>query len=51
MWICASIYRRHGRVAIQYRTDNLHIAQVFGRTAVAVSPRIGHLHISVNDLP
>lgn len=41
----------HGRVVIQYRTENLHIAPVFGQAALAVSPRLGHLHITVDDLP
>jgi hypothetical protein len=34
----------------QYRVENLHIAQVFGSGALAVSPRVGHLHITVDDL-
>jgi hypothetical protein len=34
---------------IQYRTENLHIVPVFGPTALAVSPRIGHIHVSVDD--
>ncbi len=38
-----------GRVVIQYRTDNLHLAPVFGAAALAVSPRVGHVHISVDD--
>jgi len=41
----------HGRVVIQYRTENLHIAPVYGPAALAVSPRIGHLHVTVDDLP
>ena len=32
----------HGRVVIQYRTENLHIVPVFGAAALAVSPRVGH---------
>jgi hypothetical protein len=40
-----------GLVVIQYRTENLHIAPVFGPAALAVSPRIGHLHVTVDDLP
>jgi hypothetical protein len=40
-----------GRVVIRYRAENLRIAQVFGRTALDVSPRIGHLHITVDDAP
>ena len=38
-----------GRVVIQYRTEHLHIAPVFGAAALAVSPRIGHIHVSVDD--
>jgi Family of unknown function (DUF6130) len=35
----------------QYRLENVRIAQVFGGGALNVSPRIGHLHITVDDLP
>jgi hypothetical protein len=35
----------------QYRTENLRIVPVFGAGAVDVSPRIGHLHVIVDDLP
>jgi hypothetical protein len=35
----------------QYRVENLRIVPVFGAGAVDVSPRIGHLHITVDDLP
>ena len=35
----------------QYRVENVHIAQVFGDGALQVSPRVGHLHITVDDLP
>ena len=35
----------------QYRVENLHIAPVFGPGAVQVSPRVGHLHVIVDDLP
>ena len=35
----------------QYRVENLHIAPVFGEGALQVSPRIGPLHIIVDDLP
>jgi hypothetical protein len=35
----------------QYRVENLRIVPVFGASAVDVSPRIGHLHIIVDDLP
>jgi hypothetical protein len=40
-----------GRVFIQYRTENLRVVPVFGKGALAVSPRIGHVHITVDDLP
>lgn len=38
-----------GRVVVQYRTENLHIVPVYGLVALAVSPRIGHLHVTVDD--
>ena len=38
-----------GRVFIQYRTENLRIMPVYGKAALAVSPRIGHLHYYVDD--
>jgi len=40
-----------GIVWIQYRTENCRIVPVFGKAAVDVSPRIGHLHVHVDDLP
>jgi hypothetical protein len=40
-----------GIVWIQYRTENVRIIPVFGKEALDVSPRIGHLHIHVDDLP
>jgi hypothetical protein len=41
----------HGRVVIQYRTENLHMVPVFGPAALAVSPRVGHIHLNVDDAP
>lgn len=35
----------------QYRVENVRIQQVFGAGALNVSPRVGHLHIQVDDLP
>jgi hypothetical protein len=35
----------------QYRVENLRIVPVFGAGAVQVSPRVGHLHVTVDDLP
>ena len=40
-----------GVVVIRYRTDNLRIMPVFGQAALDVSPRVGHLHITVDDAP
>jgi hypothetical protein len=40
-----------GRVFIQYRTENLRVVPVFGKGALSVSPRIGHIHITVDDAP
>jgi hypothetical protein len=40
-----------GVVQIQYRAENVHILPVFGAGALNVSPRVGHLHITVDDLP
>lgn len=38
-----------GHVFIQYRTENLRVVPVFGKGAPDVSPRIGHIHITVDD--
>lgn len=35
----------------QYRVENLRIVPVFGAGALQVSPRVGHLHVIVDDLP
>ena len=35
----------------QYCVENLHIAPVFGAGALQASPRVGHLHITVDDPP
>ncbi|WP_026622704.1 hypothetical protein M728_004386 (plasmid) [Ensifer sp. WSM1721] len=35
----------------QYRVENVRIVPVFGKGAVSASPRIGHLHVIVDDLP
>src|SRR5262245_55411706 len=40
-----------GRAVIQYRTENLRVMPGFGTEALAVSPRIGHLHVTVDDNP
>jgi hypothetical protein len=38
-------------VIIPYRTENFRILPVFGAGAADVSPRAGHLHVTVDDLP
>ncbi len=40
-----------GRVVIQYRAENLRIVPVFGPAALAVSPRIGHIHVTADSTP
>jgi hypothetical protein len=35
----------------QYRVENLRIVPVFGTGSLQVSPRLGHLHITVDELP
>jgi hypothetical protein len=40
-----------GAVLIPYRTENFRILPVFGPGADQVSPRVGHLHITVDELP
>lgn len=40
-----------GVVIVQFRTENFRVMPVFGKTASEVSPRIGHLHVTVDDAP
>jgi hypothetical protein len=40
-----------GIVWIQWRVENVRILPVFGKGALKVSPRVGHFHIHVDDLP
>jgi hypothetical protein len=39
-----------GVVLIQYRAENVHIVPVFGPAALNIFPRVGHLHINVDDV-
>ena len=39
------------RVIIQYRAENVHIVPVYGRNALGVTPRVGHVHVTVDDAP
>ncbi|MCZ4092461.1 DUF6130 family protein [Sinorhizobium psoraleae] len=40
-----------GAVLVPYRTENFRIVSVFGAGASTVSPRVGHLHVTVDDSP
>ncbi len=38
-----------GVVIIQYCAQNVHLEPVFGQGALAASPRIGHVHVRLDD--
>jgi Family of unknown function (DUF6130) len=38
-----------GLAVIQYRADNLRIVSIYGPAALGVTPRIGHIHVTVDD--
>ena len=40
-----------GLVVIPYRTENLRIVAVFGPSAREVTPRVGHLHLTLDGAP
>jgi hypothetical protein len=40
-----------GAAIIPYRTRHFRILPIFGAAALDVTPRAGHLHVSVDDLP
>ena len=40
-----------GVVVIPYCAENMRIAPVFGAGALAVSPRVGHIHVTVDEAP
>lgn len=40
-----------GTAIIRYRVENFRILPIFGPSAAAVSPRAGHLHLTIDDLP
>ncbi|WP_245616828.1 DUF6130 family protein [Amycolatopsis taiwanensis] len=42
---------RDGAGRIRYRAENLRIVSVYGPNALDVSPRIGHIHVTVDDAP
>jgi hypothetical protein len=40
-----------GVVVILYCAENMRLAPVFGSGALAVSPRVGHVHVTVDEAP
>jgi len=40
-----------GYVVVRYRTENLRVLPVYGPSALGILPRIGHLHVTIDDLP
>ena len=40
-----------GVVVIPYCAENMRIAPMFGAGALNVSPRVGHVHVTVDDAP
>lgn len=40
-----------GVVVIPYCAENMRMAPLFGPGALAVSPRVGHVHVTVDDAP
>lgn len=38
-----------GLVVLRYRAEHLRIVPVYGPAALDVSPRIGHIHVTVDD--
>lgn len=40
-----------GVVVISYCADHMRLTSVFGEGALAVSPRVGHIHVTVDHAP
>ena len=40
-----------GLAVIPYRADHVRIVPVYGTAALDVTPRIGHVHVTVDDAP
>jgi Family of unknown function (DUF6130) len=40
-----------GVVVIPYCAENMRLAPMFGPGALSVSPRVGHIHVTVNEAP
>jgi len=41
----------NGAAVIPFHAENLKIMPVYGEAALAVVPRLGHLHVTVDDQP
>lgn len=42
---------KRGTAVIPYSIDNLRILPIVGAAAASVSPRAGHIHVTVDELP
>jgi pimeloyl-ACP methyl ester carboxylesterase len=40
-----------GYVVVRYRAENARILPVYGTAALGIAPRIGHLHVTLDDQP
>lgn len=40
-----------GVAVVRFRAENVQVVPVFGPAAAAVSPRLGHLHVTLDDAP
>jgi hypothetical protein len=40
-----------GLVVIQYRAVNIRFVEVYGPEALQITPRVGHLHVSIDGAP
>jgi len=38
-----------GVVIVQFRTEHFRVMPLFGKAAVEISPRVGHLHVTIDD--
>ena len=40
-----------GVAVVRYRAENLRVAPIFGPDALTLSPRVGHIHVRVDNTP
>jgi hypothetical protein len=38
-----------GAVVLPFRLENMKLMPLYGETALSVTPRVGHLHVTVDD--